>query len=392
MAKKRGRPFKNPPLVTIGSSVSATVIADTIECGSTQQITTPTGPPFTIKSLEGGNVSAHIGLLKKLELSANPSITQGNSSNSGEKTINRETNTCTDPIEINQPRTKSIAEEKLSSSWVKLFAGNRSAENGMTLSYIAPEVVDGQFAVNLDKEEVENETEKWKKALIVYVIGETPAMAKKRGRPFKNPPLVTIGSSVSATVIADTIECGNTQQISTPTGPPFTTKSLEGGNVSAHTDPSGRHFQQPIEFEWKPEFCSECLRIGHDCVKQKQLGNPVQHQKYKRSRVVPMWVPKQRQKDPVMSEQNEDSGNQNKGKAVIQSNTEGGWIQVKAKGSSSGVKAAVPQHYQAPVDIITTNGFQGLTEEEQRNIKANPPDLGGNKLNPPDLGGNKLTQ
>ncbi|XP_019264641.1 PREDICTED: uncharacterized protein LOC109242243 [Nicotiana attenuata] len=114
-------------------------------------------------------------------------------------------------------------------------------------------------------------------------------------------------------------------------------------------DPSGRHFQQPIEFEWKPEFCAECLKIGHDCVKEKQLGNQVQYQKNKRPRVVQKWIPKQQQKDPA----------------------------VKARGSSSSIKAAAPQ--QTPVDIITANGFQGLTEEEQRNIKANPPDLGGNK-------------
>lgn len=57
-------------------------------------------------------------------------------------------------------------------------------------------------------------------------------------------------------------------------------------------DPSGRQFQQPIEFEWKPDICSECLKIGHDCIKQKQAGKPVQAQRNKRPRLVPRWIPK----------------------------------------------------------------------------------------------------
>lgn len=42
----------------------------------------------------------------------------------------------------------------------------------MLLTCIAPEIKNGQFVVNLDKTEIECETEKWKKALIVYIIRE----------------------------------------------------------------------------------------------------------------------------------------------------------------------------------------------------------------------------
>lgn len=35
-------------------------------------------------------------------------------------------------------------------------------------------------------------------------------------------------------------------------------------------DPSGRQFQQPIEFEWRLAFCAEYLQIGYDCSKQKK--------------------------------------------------------------------------------------------------------------------------
>lgn len=58
--------------------------------------------------------------------------------------------------------------------WAKLFTGNRSAKYGMHLTYISPEVVNGQYVINLDKTEVENETEKWRKSLIVNIIGDVP--------------------------------------------------------------------------------------------------------------------------------------------------------------------------------------------------------------------------
>lgn len=56
--------------------------------------------------------------------------------------------------------------------WTKLFVGNRLAKNDMNLSYIPPEVINGQFVAKLDKSEIVIETEKWRRAMIVYVIGE----------------------------------------------------------------------------------------------------------------------------------------------------------------------------------------------------------------------------
>ncbi|XP_070021437.1 uncharacterized protein [Nicotiana sylvestris] len=53
-------------------------------------------------------------------------------------------------------------------------SGNRAAKNGMMLTYMSPDIVNGNVVVKLDKEEVEKETIKWKNALIVYIIGEAP--------------------------------------------------------------------------------------------------------------------------------------------------------------------------------------------------------------------------
>lgn len=30
-------------------------------------------------------------------------------------------------------------------------------------------------------------------------------------------------------------------------------------------DPTGRFFQQPVLYDWKPNFCEKCMKIGHDC-------------------------------------------------------------------------------------------------------------------------------
>lgn len=61
----------------------------------------------------------------------------------------------------------------LGSTWVNI-AGNRSSKNGMVLSYILPEIVDGNIVVKLNKDEIDSQTKKWQCALIIYVIGNTP--------------------------------------------------------------------------------------------------------------------------------------------------------------------------------------------------------------------------
>ncbi|XP_075081949.1 uncharacterized protein LOC142166464 [Nicotiana tabacum] len=59
-------------------------------------------------------------------------------------------------------------------TWTGLFNRNRVATNGMSLDYIPPELVEGSIIVKLDKGETEKEIDKWKSALIVYVVGDTP--------------------------------------------------------------------------------------------------------------------------------------------------------------------------------------------------------------------------
>ena len=65
-------------------------------------------------------------------------------------------------------------QEQKKEPWVNMFKNNRVASNGMQLSYFPSQVVDGQAVVQLEEKEVQEEEQKWKCALIAYVIGECP--------------------------------------------------------------------------------------------------------------------------------------------------------------------------------------------------------------------------
>ncbi|XP_060182421.1 uncharacterized protein LOC132612097 [Lycium barbarum] len=73
------------------------------------------------------------------------------------------------------PEGETIEESReIPPIWTSLFASNRSSKNGMKLTYIPPEIVEGKPVAQLEQEEMDSEIRKWSSALIVYVIGETP--------------------------------------------------------------------------------------------------------------------------------------------------------------------------------------------------------------------------
>lgn len=55
-------------------------------------------------------------------------------------------------------------------AWANLFAGNRRASNGMALDYVAPKLLNGSVAVQLDNQEVKNNEIKWKYSLVLFMI------------------------------------------------------------------------------------------------------------------------------------------------------------------------------------------------------------------------------
>lgn len=58
-----------------------------------------------------------------------------------------------------QPHSMDLANEMETgeprATWVSLFKDNPSAQNGMKLTYIHPQIVNGKIVVQLDKNEVE---------------------------------------------------------------------------------------------------------------------------------------------------------------------------------------------------------------------------------------------
>lgn len=59
-------------------------------------------------------------------------------------------------------------------TWAKLFSGNRMAARGMDLVFVPPLIQDGIRKAQLKQDETKIENEKWKKAIMPYVIGESP--------------------------------------------------------------------------------------------------------------------------------------------------------------------------------------------------------------------------
>ncbi|KAH0705558.1 hypothetical protein KY290_010249 [Solanum tuberosum] len=64
--------------------------------------------------------------------------------------------------------------EEQQKPWVNMFRNNRATNNGMNLSYIPPQIVNGQTMVQLEEKEVQVEEDKCKCALIAYAIVEYP--------------------------------------------------------------------------------------------------------------------------------------------------------------------------------------------------------------------------
>ncbi|OIT22967.1 hypothetical protein A4A49_55256 [Nicotiana attenuata] len=70
----------------------------------------------------------------------------------------------------------SQAEEK-PKTWATLFNGNKFAARGMELKYITPIIVEGELVAQSQQEELDREIGKWKHALIMYVVRNSPTIA-----------------------------------------------------------------------------------------------------------------------------------------------------------------------------------------------------------------------
>nr|XP_016466283.1 PREDICTED: uncharacterized protein LOC107789027 [Nicotiana tabacum]XP_016466284.1 PREDICTED: uncharacterized protein LOC107789027 [Nicotiana tabacum] len=66
--------------------------------------------------------------------------------------------------------------EQRNQSRANMVVGNKLAMKGMNLQFIAPIVQNGEKIAKLEIEDVEQETEKLRSVIVMYVIGETPTI------------------------------------------------------------------------------------------------------------------------------------------------------------------------------------------------------------------------
>ncbi|KAK4726490.1 hypothetical protein R3W88_031407 [Solanum pinnatisectum] len=73
-------------------------------------------------------------------------------------------------IKLNMP------EKTPEKSWANLFAKNRMAARGMTLTYIPRIIVEGEKVVEILAEDIAQDEVKWKPSMVVYVVSTAPSI------------------------------------------------------------------------------------------------------------------------------------------------------------------------------------------------------------------------
>ncbi|XP_019256569.1 PREDICTED: uncharacterized protein LOC109235000 [Nicotiana attenuata] len=223
--------------------------------------------------------------------------------------------------------------EKGQKQRANLFVRSNFAAKGMDLSFIAPTLKNGKVIVELCKEEIEEETLKWKQALILYVVGGIPTIGateryiasvwKFIAKPKvyfhndgyfmvrfnsiedrdevlysgphmpNNKPIIVKVWSADFDINKEVLQTIPVWfKISSGLGIPLyadacTTqvdrisyaRVLVEMNVAKElprsikvTDPNGREFVQEIAYDWVPEFCNKCIQVGHKCRVDEQVG------------------------------------------------------------------------------------------------------------------------
>ncbi|TMW81375.1 hypothetical protein EJD97_010021 [Solanum chilense] len=168
--------------------------------------------------------------------------------------------------------------------WVNMFKNNRVANNGMHLAYFPPQIVNGEAMVQLEGKEVQDEEDKWKCALIAYVVGECPgynAMNRYIMMNWSKVGKPDDCSAIGVPLFAN--ECTTKQtRISYA-------RMLIEVNVTKPIpqqitvmDPNGRTFMQEIVMEWKPQYCDKCQKIGHQCQSVTMEEQPKKRKPWKK--------------------------------------------------------------------------------------------------------------
>ncbi|KAH0644762.1 hypothetical protein KY284_032646 [Solanum tuberosum] len=148
-------------ITTDGSSLGTRAqLGDTGDDDSSKTHDPSTHTPVVLQRLSMNN-SPKTPLSPRSEISANGTV----------ETTTVLTKTIApvdDKIELTE---ETIQKEERAEIWTSLFTNNRAAANGLLLDYMPPQMLDGKPVVQLDKNEMNLEIQKWNSALIAYFIG-----------------------------------------------------------------------------------------------------------------------------------------------------------------------------------------------------------------------------
>ncbi|XP_075075758.1 uncharacterized protein LOC142162812 [Nicotiana tabacum] len=76
-----------------------------------------------------------------------------------------------------QQRLQLEHKENGGRTWANMVEENKLATKGMELRFVPPTIINGEKFAELTHEDVKTENEKWKFALIGYMVGDTPTIA-----------------------------------------------------------------------------------------------------------------------------------------------------------------------------------------------------------------------
>nr|XP_009770224.1 PREDICTED: uncharacterized protein LOC104220956 [Nicotiana sylvestris] len=79
-------------------------------------------------------------------------------------------------IRAEEDRQNQTKPTNLGRSWAGLLQDNKLAAKGMDLTYIPPVIQEGEVVVQILEEDIAEEKQKWNRALIMYVVGNTPTI------------------------------------------------------------------------------------------------------------------------------------------------------------------------------------------------------------------------
>jgi len=162
--------------MTIGSSVGPRVEGEELQMQD-QSKTLPLNEGGTIEK----GTTSRAEVVRRLSLNT-PPTTAGEPSDleyeeekeaESNGTVNVDAQNIADTTRNTGGQSKG-KEKNTDELWTNMFKNNRAANNCMNLTYFPPQIVDGQTMVQLEEDEVQVEEDKWKCALIAYVIGECP--------------------------------------------------------------------------------------------------------------------------------------------------------------------------------------------------------------------------